>query len=72
MIAVNYFCLLNVCPSLKLVDHKFPLKGYTLEADHIRFYRVNHEKAVYNDNSYTMGFAIINSINWGFSLEHEN
>ncbi|KAJ8931485.1 hypothetical protein NQ314_015597 [Rhamnusium bicolor] len=36
MMAVNYFYLLNVCPSLKKVVHKYLLKGPThMEADQI-------------------------------------
>lgn len=33
---INYFWLLNACPSLKTVTHKFLLRGHThMEADHI-------------------------------------
>ncbi|KAF2893913.1 hypothetical protein ILUMI_12256 [Ignelater luminosus] len=36
MMAVNYFHLLNICPSLKQVDHKLFLRGHAhIEADHI-------------------------------------
>lgn len=36
MMAVNYFYLLNICPSLKSVMHKYLLRGHThMEADHI-------------------------------------
>ncbi|CAH1105929.1 unnamed protein product [Psylliodes chrysocephalus] len=36
MMAVNYFYLLNSCPSLKSVIHKFPLRGHThMEADYV-------------------------------------
>nr|CAH7725103.1 unnamed protein product [Callosobruchus chinensis] len=32
---VNYLWLLNICPNLKIVDHKFLLRGHThMEADH--------------------------------------
>lgn len=36
MMLVNYLFLLNICPSLKKVVHKFLLKGHThMEADHV-------------------------------------
>lgn len=36
MMAVNYFYLLNICPSLQRVIHKFLLRGHThMEADHV-------------------------------------
>lgn len=32
----NYFWLLNVCPSLKTIVHKYLLRGHThMEADHV-------------------------------------
>lgn len=36
MMMVNYLWLLNVCPSLKTVEHKYLLRGHThMEADHV-------------------------------------
>lgn len=36
MMMMNYFWLLNKCPSLKTITHKFLLRGHThLEADHV-------------------------------------
>lgn len=35
MVLISYFWLLNVCPSLRTVTHKFLLRGHThMEADH--------------------------------------
>lgn len=36
MICMSYFWLLKVCPNLKVVEHKFLLRGHThMEADHV-------------------------------------